>query len=140
MIRVVLDTNVLVAGLIAPGSAPATLLSRWLEGRFELVVSDALLEELADVLARPKITRHVAPEAAEEVLGLLRSRGLMASVADDADVPDPDDAFIIGLVRASADVLVTGDRALFGLQGLTVVTARGFLEALDGETRGGAPR
>jgi predicted nucleic acid-binding protein len=56
-VRALLDVNVLVAGLLSRTGSPAVLLGKWLEGEFELVISDLLLEELQKTVARPKIRR-----------------------------------------------------------------------------------
>ena len=49
--RAILDTNVIVAGLLTPVGAPGTLLELHAAGAFELVISPHLLEELREVLA-----------------------------------------------------------------------------------------
>ena len=53
--RAVLDTNVLVAGLISAQGTPAELLRLWRRGAFVVVVSPRLLGELVRVPTRPKI-------------------------------------------------------------------------------------
>ena len=49
--RAVLDVNVLIAALLSPTGAPAQIVSRWLGGEFELIVSGNLLAELERALA-----------------------------------------------------------------------------------------
>jgi predicted nucleic acid-binding protein len=56
----VLDTNVLVSGLIAAEGAPRQILDAWLEGRYTLVSSLYLVEELVHVLSYPP-HRRAAP-------------------------------------------------------------------------------
>lgn len=51
--RVVLDPNVLVSAAISPAGPPRQILTAWTNERFDLIVSPAVLDELADVLARP---------------------------------------------------------------------------------------
>ena len=55
--KVVLDTNVLVSGLMYPKSVPGRIVSAWREGRFDLIVSVQQLTEIGRVLAYPKIRR-----------------------------------------------------------------------------------
>ena len=69
--RVLLDVNVLVSGLLARPGAPALLLGKWLEGEFELVVTEHLLAELEATLARPKLRRHVRQGGGQRVPGAL---------------------------------------------------------------------
>ena len=59
--RVVLDTNILVSALITKGTPPDQLYQAWLRNDIEIVTSVAQLEEVIEVLARPKIRRYVDP-------------------------------------------------------------------------------
>ena len=69
--RVVLDPNVLVSAAISQAGPPRQIISAWVDERFELIASPALLEELRDVLARPKFRRWITTELANEfVAGL----------------------------------------------------------------------
>jgi putative PIN family toxin of toxin-antitoxin system len=61
----VLDTNVLVSGLIAAEGAPRQILDAWLEGRYTLVSSLYLVEELVHVLSYPRIAERLPLEDAE---------------------------------------------------------------------------
>ena len=71
--RFVLDVNVFVSGLLSRSGAPAQLLKRWLDGDFELVVSEQLLDELERTLAAPKIRKRIASEDAEHAITCDRS-------------------------------------------------------------------
>jgi hypothetical protein len=51
--RVILDTNVLLSGLLVPQGAPARLLDAWERMRFTLVACEAILAELREVAGRP---------------------------------------------------------------------------------------
>lgn len=133
--RVVLDPNVLVSALISPAGPPREILTAWIQGRFELVASPALLTELADVLARARFRRWVsAPTAAEFVEGLAEDAIVIEDPAPQPGLsPDPDDDYLITLARAgAADYLISGDRHLTGLADPTppVLTPRQFLDRL----------
>jgi hypothetical protein len=138
-VRAVLDPNILIAALLSRSGAPAQIVSRWLAGEFELVVSDALLAELERALAYPKLrSRIVTGEAAEFVL-LLRHGAMLAP---DPPAParrsaDPGDDYLLALAETQRAVLVSGDQHLLELaDDLPVQSARAFLEAL--EQRAGA--
>ena len=66
--RAVLDPNVLVSAAISPTGQPRQILTAWIEQRFELIASPALLDELADVLARPKFRRYITVAVATEFI------------------------------------------------------------------------
>ncbi|MBW3609819.1 MAG: PIN domain-containing protein [Actinobacteria bacterium] len=64
MARAVFDPNVLVAALISPRGAPAALYLALTRGRFHLIASPQLLDELDHVLARSKFRRYASREEA----------------------------------------------------------------------------
>ncbi len=117
--RLVLDTNVLVSAALNRTGTPRRLLNRWLiEAAYELVVSAQLLDELDDVLHRPKFASLISKDEASALVAKLRTD---AAVAEDpidppALVRDPDDDFLIAMaVVAEATALVSGDQDLLEL-------------------------
>lgn len=54
-LRVVLDTNVIISGLISPKGPPAGILKALKAGRFILVTSQAINEEVLEVMDRPRL-------------------------------------------------------------------------------------
>jgi putative PIN family toxin of toxin-antitoxin system len=133
-VRAVLDANILIAALLSSGGPPAQIVSRWLAGDFELVVSEALLAELARALAYPKVRARIPATPAHELVVLLRQS---AVVAPDPAEParrsaDPGDDYLRALGARERAVLVSGDRHLRELADeLPVRTARAFLETLE---------
>lgn len=131
--RAVLDANILIAALLSSGGPPAQIVSRWLAGDFELVVSEALLAELSRALAYPKVRARIPAPSAHEFVVLLRQS---AVGAPDPTEParrsaDPGDDYLLALAERERAVLVSGDRHLLELAGeLPVRTARAFLETL----------
>jgi putative PIN family toxin of toxin-antitoxin system len=135
MLRAVLDPGVLISAAISPRGAPALLLSEWLEGSYELVVSPSLLAELRQVLLRPKFRSYISLEDVDRYMEVLERLALL--VRDPANLPgvtpDPGDDYLVALSRsASADVLVSGDAHLVLLEEAEppVVSPRDFLERL----------
>jgi predicted nucleic acid-binding protein len=59
-VRAVLDPNVLISALISPAGAPREIVTAWTHGSFDLIASPLLLDELHDVLARPRFRRWVS--------------------------------------------------------------------------------
>lgn len=104
-----------------------------------MIVSPALLRELACVLARPKFRRWLA---VEEVNAFVRTLRVGATLIDDPppqrhSVRDPDDYYLLTLASsADADYLVPGDADLTSMQNTQppVITPSAFLATLD--TRG----
>ena len=119
--RVVIDTNVWVSRLVVSGSA-ARAVDKAL-GESEVMVSEMLIKELAEVLAREKFDRYVAVRDREEFL----RRVLQVTTT----APDPDDNRLLALALDSrSGCVVTGDRDLLALdpwRGLAIVTPASFL-------------
>ncbi|HKA12989.1 MAG TPA: putative toxin-antitoxin system toxin component, PIN family [Candidatus Dormibacteraeota bacterium] len=132
--RAVLDVNVLISALLSRRGAPAQLLTRWLVGEFELVVSEALLSELQRALAYPKLISHVTPSEAERFIGALRRTAEVVADAQDRALRwvDPGDDYLLALAARSSAILVSGDRHLLELSDrLPVRTAVQFLQDLN---------
>ncbi len=133
--RVVLDANVFVSAVISTAGPSRQILTAWVDGRFELIASPTLLEELRDVLARPRFRRWVSTETAAEFIDGLAQDTLVIQdpPALPGVSPDPDDDYLIALARATrADYLVSGDHHLLDLTDPTppVLTPRQFLDLL----------
>jgi len=62
LVSAILDTNVLVSGLVADQGFPRQILDAWLEGRFALVTSFYLVGEVTHVLTYPRIAGRLQLE------------------------------------------------------------------------------
>ena len=136
MLRAVVDVNVFVSALLRRDSVPAGVLRAWENGDYELVASPALLTELDNVLRRPHIARRIAPDAAPDVVALIRSDAILVDDPPPARhvESDPDDDYLITLaLTAGAHAIVTGDALLLGLdlERPRILTPRDFLTALE---------
>lgn len=112
--RVILDTNVLLAALISPYGAPHVIYKAWRRGRFALVTSVAQLDELRRVSRYPKL-REILPahRIGAMVNNLQRATVLhaMAPLPDGIETIDPNDDFLLTMaLDCYADYVVTGDR------------------------------
>jgi putative PIN family toxin of toxin-antitoxin system len=135
--RVVLDTNVIVSGVLSSLGASNTILQAWRSGRFQLITSAPLLSELEDVLARPHITRRSGFSPAEAA-ALVQAIGDTAIVVSPTEhitlVRDPDDNRLLEAAGAvEAEYLVSGDKEVLDINeyGSTqVVTPARFVAIL----------
>lgn len=136
----VLDPNVIISSLLSPDGAPARVLRAWLQGRFELVISPLLLDELERALAYPKLRKRIGPEEARGVIEWLASASKVAADPKEPPSvrsPDPDDDYLIALAEAEGAAIVSGDDHLLQLEeAIPVFSPVRFLRVLETE-RGG---
>ncbi len=130
--RIVLDTNTIISGVISAGSPPRQLVDAAKAGAFDLITSETLLTELLDVLGRRKFEARLQA-AGLTPQGLVDDLRRLATVVSAPTVPrvvpdDPDDDQVVAIaIAGTADFIVSGDRALLSLasyQGIPIVTAR----------------
>jgi putative PIN family toxin of toxin-antitoxin system len=118
--RVVIDTNVFVSGLMLPTSVPVRILAAAIAAGFEIVLCEAMLEEIGAALRYPKVRKRIALSD-EELDRYVQALRFMADVVDPVgavvSVPDDrdDEVILATLVAAEADWLVTGDATLLAL-------------------------
>jgi hypothetical protein len=133
-VRVVLDTNVVVSGLLW-GGVPLQLLQAAREKRLRLFTSTALLLELTDILGRAKFARKLAASQLS-VEQLVERYALLATVVHPAAIPptileDPDDDQVLACaLTAKADLIVSGDRHLLDLKQYRDIRTATATEAL----------
>lgn len=120
----IVDTNVVVAGLLtARGDSPvARLLDGMVAAAFPFVVSEALLAEYRQVMARPRLQAlHELDEGQLDaiLLELAQHAIVLAPPPSPPDAPDPGDQHLWDLLRMREDLLlVTGDLRLHGAPGM----------------------
>jgi putative PIN family toxin of toxin-antitoxin system len=135
VVRVVLDVNICISALLSRVGAPAALISAWRAGAFEIVVSPLLLAELTAVVSRPPHAERLQ-EAGSTLIDALRSGAVVhEGPPPERHVPgDPKDDYLVALARASGvHAIVTGDRHLLDLEGLTppALEPRTFLALVE---------
>ena len=114
--RVVADTSVLVSRLILPQSLPAQVL-RQVEVDALLLFSESTMDELADILSRPKFDCYISRN---DRRGFLQRLGKVAEfipiVQLVRECRDPrDDKFLDVALNGQADLIITGDTDLLAL-------------------------
>ena len=139
--RAVIDVNLLVSALISrPGSTPRKLLDAVREGRLIPILSRPLIDELVDVMSRPKLARYgVSLRTTLAFVDALLAAGELVEITGaPRGCADPDDDAVIETAEVgAAEFLITGDADLFddrvraGLRqsGIEVVTAGDFLRS-----------
>jgi len=114
--RIVADTNCLISRLSLPKSVPGQAVRQAVDQGI-LLVSETTLNELADVLARPKFDRYISLEDRQQFLRLLgRVAEFVPAVYTVRECRDPkDDKFLEVALSGKADLILTGDADLLTL-------------------------
>jgi len=114
-VRLLLDTNVVVSALLWRGTPYRLLAAIRERGDVQLVASMALLDELADVLARPFAAQRLAM-IGRTVRDVVADYVALVELVEPANVPRvvlgdvDDDQVIAAAVAARVDLIVSGDR------------------------------
>lgn len=142
--RLVLDTNIIVSGLIW-GGIPRRLLDLGRDDQVMLFTSSVLLDELAEVLERGKFSAMLASQGITPTFlmqrygiltTLVKPQPIERTVPSDAD----DDMVIATALAAQADIIATGDSDLLVLhpyQGIQILNATDTLQYAQSKIGGG---
>lgn len=106
---IVVDTNVLVSGLLNPRGAPGRIVDLVVTGDIGLVVDDRILDEYSEVLGRREF--GFDGKDVDTLLAAVEATAVhVQCVPLAARLPDPDDEpFLEAALAAKADALVTGN-------------------------------
>ena len=137
--RLLLDTNVVVAGLLWNGH-PRHLLDLAINGDVALFSCPALIDELAHTLNYPKFSQRIAAHCATTPSALTVRYSALVTLITPADVPrvieeDADDDQVLACaLAANANLIVSGDKHLLGMggqyQGIPIVTPAQAIQAI----------
>lgn len=131
--RLVIDTNVLVSGMLSPLGPPGRIISLLSSGQLEPCTDGRLMTEYETVLRRDHL--HIDPEAVDELLRLVRRYGLPTGAPPlEMDLPHPNDQpFVEVALSGGARCLVTGNGVHFPADrcmGLPVLTPAELVKAM----------
>ena len=136
-IKVVVDTQVFLRAAINRRSLPARVLFD-LNEHYQLVTSQAILDEVSEVLFRPKLRAkfpRLTDEIAHQVIELLSSAEMVTPLNVPAVARDPkDDIFLACAQAASAEYIVSEDQDLLVLhpyEGVQIVNVLDFNHILQ---------
>jgi uncharacterized protein len=134
MQKIVIDTNVIVSSLIQRGFPNLIISELFIEQKIQLCISDELLAEYYEVLARPKFSKF--PDfftKAESLLVDIESKAKKYSPKIELTIiSDDDDNMIVELAdECEADFIITGntnDLTITNYKNTKIVTPREYWE------------
>lgn len=131
----VIDTNILVSGLLSSRGPPGRIIDAVREGRLTPVYTQDTLAEYQEVLLRPRL--RIDPAAVHALLANLRSFGLLMDTPVDVapdNLPDPDDWPFITCALAADCPVITGNAKDFPARlGVRVKSAREWVDQAKSE-------
>lgn len=136
---IVLDTNVVISGLLTTKGPPAKIIAYWAAEEFDVAISTALLDELARVLKYERVRKRLgkSQEMVKDLLKRFKTVAILTEPQLKLKVigEDPDDDRVLECaVAAGAAYIVTGDehlRKLKQYQGIIILSPAGFLTLLN---------
>lgn len=135
MIRVVLDTNIIVSALLQPLGPPAQVLALAIGGLIQPCISGSVYSEYEEIISRPRF--RLSDDVIAGTLQAIRDKALWVRPTEPIRAcSDPDDdIFVECAYAARADYLVTGNLKHFPMSwpGTRIVTARRMLDILSSE-------
>ena len=132
MIRVVLDTNVIVSALLKPEGLESTVFVLALRSQMLLCISEPVFAEYDDVLRRPRL--KLKPAEIDATLTAIRERPHLVEPKQRLSISkhESDNRFLECAETARADYLINGNTRHFPAvhATATILSARQFLEIL----------
>ena len=142
MIKIVLDTNVLVSAVISPHGKPAQILNMVRTGDLKLIISSEIINEIKEVFLYPQIKKRnpflQTPQQIENFLGdLLKFAEVTPGKCKVNAVSDvSDNKFLECALEGEANFIISGDKHLKELrvyQGIEIVDPDEFLQKGQGK-------
>ncbi len=136
--RVVIDTNVIVSGLIKVEGAPAQIINLLLNGRITLLYDSRVLQEYVEVLYRKKF--GFKRNDIEPILDYIRNEGeYVTAEPTNKKFADKDDQMFYEVAQtANAKCMITGNKSHFPNEDL-IKNPREFIDLYLSEHEGGRP-
>lgn len=138
--QIVIDTDVLISGLLSSSGPAATIMNLWLAGKFTLLASEQMLGECARILGHPTLNAELNLDRNPrgELMAMLRdeTQRLDAPVpASKGAVQNPFDALLLAnAIAGDADYLITEEDELLALEQyeeVKIVSSEEFVRALN---------
>ncbi len=129
--KLVLDSNVIISALLF-GGKPRLVFDLVLSGKIDLAISEPILEEIQEVLLRPKfkLSKSFVKEfikELEEIAKIVEPKRKLKVVKSDPD----DDMIIECAIEAKANYIISGNKHLFELksfEGIIILTPAEFIQ------------
>lgn len=137
MLKVVIDTNVFISGVLVEAGNPSLVIKAWKRAqKYQLFITEEIIQEILKVMHRLNVNADIIADWDK----VIRKNAIFAVPARkiEAIKEDPsDNKFLECAVEAQADYIISGDKHLKKLvefERIKIIDARRFLDILSGET------
>lgn len=138
MLRVVLDTNIFVSGLISPLGTSGKIIKAWEGKKMTILVTRPILKEIHEVLLRPSIKKyhHLTDSQVSDFCKQIDQFSILLKQSvklPDISIDPKDLKFLDCALLGKAEFLVTGDKELLVLKkinGTTIISPSAFVDHL----------
>ncbi|MBN2656297.1 MAG: putative toxin-antitoxin system toxin component, PIN family [Spirochaetales bacterium] len=125
--KIVLDTNVLVSGVLSPNGIPAQILNLVLEKKVTLITDTRILAEYSEVLKRPKF--GFKPEWINPLLDFIKMESeLVIPEPINISFPDPDDIMFWEVAKTGKALYIVSGNLKHFPEDPMVVSPAHFME------------
>ncbi len=133
--RIVLDTNITISNLISDKGNPAKIVRWWLEGEYDVLVTQSIVDEILRVTGYERIQKKYARvrENSLEFVALISEQAVWVEPKEKLDViaaDESDNRYVECAAAGNAQYIVTGDEHLLGLkeyEGIAILTPAAFV-------------
>ena len=136
MLKLVIDTNIFVSGVLVEGGNPSVIIKAWKRTqKYQLFVTEEIIQEVLRVMQRLNVNPDIIADwdrvIRKNAISVIPTKKIEA-IKDDPS----DNKFLECAIEVSADYIVSGDKHLKGLKefkGIKIVSAKEFLGILSKE-------
>lgn len=133
MLKVVIDTNIFVSGVLVEKGNPSLVIKTWKRTqKYQLFITEEITQEILKVMQRLNVNTDIIGDwdrtIRKNAISIVPTRKIEAIKEDPSD-----NKFLECAIEARADYIVTGDKHLKKLnefEGIKIVDPRKFLDIL----------
>lgn len=133
MLKAVVDTNVFVSGLLR-GPISRLVIEALRDSKFTLIISQAIFDEILEVISRPKFHNVITTEIIREFTELLKTQAVFVKPVQKLNIiiKDPNDnRFLEAAIVGKVDCIVSGDKHLLNIgsyRAISILSPTKFLK------------
>ena len=131
MLKIVIDTNIIVSSMLSPAGNPAKIMQLFFERRVDLYYSESIMFEYGNVLFRPRLKFNAGD--VNSLFDVITKIGILTEPEiSSAAMPDEDDRVFYDAAKSNGAFLITGNKKHYPDEPF-ILTPSDFLEKLEND-------